>query len=402
MTAAGKPGAGRRIGVREITLRQLGHMDADFSFEEKLYFMRRLADTGVDETIVWGVDADAADLVRAKNDAGLPIKLGFYGKVYFPDEMVAVLDLAQECGADFVCLNGRGGDFSLEESGWTREQMLQASVDGVRAAKERGVRISIGLAYSTQTDAGYICEVAGATAEAGADTFYLPDSLGVATPEQMGELVAAVRATISIPIEAHCHNDYGLGTANAIASVHAGADVVEVFVNGQDPERSGIASLDEVVVALELLYGYETRIDLAQLTALSRLHEEMTGVRVADNKPVTGRRAFNYRVAPGAHASAPKRDHFYGSPRVVPFDPTLVGNERVFMLGKFSGVNEVTKGLELLGLSVTDEQLDLIVKLVNDRGRSEKRSITPEELRYFADVAAQAAEPAPAVAGGAL
>ena len=377
----------RRIGVREITLRQLGHMDADFSFAEKLYFMKRLDDAGVDETIVWGVDEDAAELIQAKNNAGLTIQLGFYGKIYFPDEMRGLLDRAAECGADFVCLNGRAADFALEESGWTRDQMLRASVDAVRASKERGVRISVGLAYSTQAEPDFICEFAKAVEDAGADTLYLPDSLGVASPEQMAHLVARVRETISIPIEAHCHNDYGLGTANAIAAVNAGADMVEVFVNGQDPERSGIAALDEVVVALELLYGYVTGIDLSKLTELSQLHVEMTGVRIPANKPIVGRRAFNYRVAPGDATSAPKRDHFYGSPRVVPFDPTIVGNERAFLLGKFSGPNEVAKGLEELGIEVNDDERAVIVGLVNDRGRSEKRAITADELRYFADVA---------------
>ena len=392
-------GHGRRIGTREITLRQLGHMDADLSFEEKLYWMKLLAESGIDETIVWGVDDDAADLVQRVHDSGIGIQLGFYGKVYFPVEMNALLDKARDCGADFVCLNGRGADFSLEESGWTKQQMLEACVDGVRAAKDRGLRISIGLAYATQGDPDWIGEVSQAVAEAGADMLYFPDSLGVATPELMSDFVRRIRARITIPIEVHCHNDYGLATANAVASVLAGADVVECFVNGQDPERSGIAALEEVVVALEYLYGFDTGIELERLTHLSREHERMTGMRVADNKPVTGRRAFNYRVAPGRAASAPKRDHFYGSPKVVPFDPVSVGNERVFMLGKFSGENEVWKRLDELGLEVPDEQLATVVRLVNELGRSEKRAITDEELRYFVDVAAVAAGGARETAG---
>jgi isopropylmalate/homocitrate/citramalate synthase len=213
----------------------------------------------------------------------------------------------------------------------------------------------------------------------------------VASPEQMAALVGAVRGVISIPIEVHCHNDYGLATANAVASVQAGADVVEVIVNGQDPERSGIASLDEVVVALELLYGFDTGVVLDRLTELSRVHERLTGARVAENKPVVGRRAFNYRVAPGASASEPKRDHFYGSPRVVPFDPALVGNERVFMLGKFSGPNEVAKRLDELGIDVPDEQLPLLVQLVNEHGRNRKSAVGDDDLRHLAEITADAA-----------
>jgi isopropylmalate/homocitrate/citramalate synthase len=381
----------RPVRLRELTLRQLGHMETDLHFEEKLYWLAALDRAGVQETVVWGVDDDAVALAEAARARGLGVELSFFGKVYFPHEMREILDRVAAAGASHAALVGRGADFSLDEMGWSPEQMLEACVVATQEAKARGVRVSIGLAYSTQADPDYVCEVAQAVEQAGCDLFHIPDSLGVASPEQLRALVERVRAVVSIPIEVHCHNDYGLATANAIACAQGGADIVEVIVNGQDPERSGIASLDEVAVALELLYDFDTGIDLAQLTELSRLHERMTGARIADNKPIVGRRAFNYRVAPGVHASAPKRDHFYGSPRVVPFDPALVGNERVFMLGKFSGANEVTKGLADLGLELDEQLVPDVVRLVNDRGRSEKRSISETELRYFAEVVAASA-----------
>jgi len=379
-----------RVRIREITLRQLGHMEADLSFAEKLAWLQALDTAGVHESVVWGLDADAVELVDAARERGIGVAISFFGKVYFPAEMRLVFDRAAEAGAHHVALVGRGADFSLEEMGSSREQMRDACVAAVREAKDRGLSISIGLAYATQAEPSYVVEVAKAVEEAGADLYHVPDSLGVASPERFAELVRQVSAQVTMPIEVHCHNDYGLATANAIACVRAGATVVETIVNGQDPERSGIASLDEVVVALENLYGYDTGVRMERLTALSRLHEQLTGMRVADNKPVTGRRAFNYRVAPGRAASAPKRDHFYGSPKVVPFDPASVGNERVFMLGKFSGENEVWKRLEELGLEVPDEQLATVVRLVNELGRSEKRAITDDELRSFTRVAAVA------------
>jgi isopropylmalate/homocitrate/citramalate synthase len=160
-----------------------------------------------------------------------------------------------------------------------------------------------------------------------------------------------------------------------------------------DPERSGITSLEELAASLEMLYDVKTGLKLDQLTSLSRLHEDMTGMRIADNKPVVGPRAFNYRVAAGRVASAPKRDVFYGSPKVVPFDPVAVGNRRVFMVGKFSGPDEVAKRLAEIGLSVTDEQLVTVVDLVRDRGRATKRAVTDEDLRYFVDVAAATQRP---------
>ncbi|MBI3966411.1 MAG: 2-isopropylmalate synthase, partial [Chloroflexi bacterium] len=225
--------------------------------------------------------------------------------------------------------------------------------------------------------------------EAGADRLFIPDALGVISPHGMHTLVASLRKIASIPIEVHCHNDFGLAVANSIAAVEAGATVVEVIVNGMDPERCGIAPMDEVVMALELLYGVDTGIKTEQLTGLSKLHERLTRMHVAVNKPIVGPRAFNYRVAAeGRQTTEPTRDHFYSSPKVVPFDPALVGNTRVFMLGKYSGLNEVSQQLDALGVTVTDAQLERLVQLVRERGAATKQPIDDEELRHLAQVVA--------------
>jgi 2-isopropylmalate synthase len=376
------------VRLRELTLRQLGHMEADLTLSEKVHFLAELARSGVAETIVWGADADAEELVRRVKDAGIDIGIGFYGKVFFPEEAIASLDKAQRCGADFLCLNGRGSTLALQESNWTPERMIATSVDIVGEAKQRDLTISLGLYGGTQGELGFIQEWAGAVARAGVDRIYCPDSLGVVSPQGMARIVRSLREIVSVPIEAHCHNDFGLAVANSIAAVDAGADFVEVAVNGMDPERCGIACLDELATALEKLYGVQTGIRLETLTRLSQLHQRLTNTRVADNKPIVGRRAFNYRVAPGAVEGSSRHDDFYSSPRVVPFDPRDVGNERVFMLGKYSGPNEVAKRLDELGVSVADDELGRVVELVRERGRAMARTVTDDELRYFAAVVA--------------
>lgn len=387
-TPARRPGTDQPVSVRfrEITLRQLGHMEADMAIAEKVFFLRRLAEAGVAESIVWGADSDAAELVQRVRDAGIPLRLGFYGKTFFPDELKATMAKAEQCGADFICMNGRGAGFALKESGWSRQQMIEASAAAVREGKDRGLTISVGLYGFTQTTIDFIEDFGGAVTEAGADRIYCPDSLGVATPQTMTRLITALRAVTGITLEAHCHNDFGLGLANTLACVEAGTDIVEVAVNGSDPERCGIASLDEAAVSLEKLYGVDTGIRLPKLTELSRLHEEMTGMRVGSNKPIVGTRAFNYRVAPGEAKAEARRDTFYGSAQVVPFDPRDVGNERRFMLGKYSGPNEVRRSVAELGLQVAPEAFDQLVELVRDRGRREQRTVSGDELRYLVAV----------------
>lgn len=356
---------------------------------EKLHLLRQLTEAGVAETIVWGADNDADELVRRKNDEGLNIGIGFYGKSFFREEWLATLEKAQKCGADFVCLNGRGAEFALQQSGWTRQEMLKASNDAVAEAKDRELTISMGLYGFPQTVLEFVQEFGAAMGEAGADRIYCPDSLGVASPQAMATVVSMLRSVTDIAIEAHCHNDFGLGVANSIACVGAGADFVEVFVNGMDPERCGIAALDEVATALEKLYDVDTGIDLARLTELSRLHERLTGMYVAPNKPIVGERAFNYRVAPVQGHGEARHDSFYGSPRVTPFDPADVGNSRHFMLGKYSGTNEVRKCLEDFDLNVPDSRMGQLVELVRLHGARTKKTLSAVELAHLAAVVSE-------------
>jgi isopropylmalate/homocitrate/citramalate synthase len=333
MTRGGRPVA---VKLREITLRQIGHMEVEFSMPEKVYFFKRLAQAGVAEAIVWGSDEDAEELVRRTRDAGIPLGVGYYGKTFFPEEATRTISKAAKADAAFVCFNGRGSAMALEESGWTQAQMIDTSVDVVAQAKDAGVTVSIGLYGFTQTTADFIQDFAGRVSEAGADRIYCPDSLGVASPEAMRDIIGHIRSVSTVPIEAHCHNDTGMGLANTVACVQAGAEYVECVVNGMDPERCGIASLDEVAVSLELLYGVDTGVRLAELTDLAATHLEMTGLTIGDNKPIVGPRAFNFRVASGSADAEARKDNFYGSARVVPFPPADVGNARRFMLGKYS------------------------------------------------------------------
>lgn len=375
------------VQLREITLRQIGHMEVDFSMVEKVYFLKRLARTGVAEAIVWGSDDDAEELVRRTRDAGIPLGVGYYGKTFFPEEATRTIEKAAKAGAAFVCFNGRGSTMALEESGWTPEQMIEASVSVVEQGKDAGVPVSIGLYGFTQTTPDFIQDFTGRVTEAGADRIYCPDSLGVASPEAMRDIIGHIRSVSPVPIEAHCHNDTGMGLANTVACVEAGADYVECVVNGMDPERCGIASLDEVAVALELLYGVDTGIALDQLTDLSRTHLEMTGLTIGDNKPIVGPRAFNYRVATGSADAEARKDNFYGSARVVPFPPVDVGNARRFMLGKYSGPNEVLRALSDAGLPAPDEaQLAVLVGLVRALGARKRSTVDAAELAHLLEV----------------
>jgi isopropylmalate/homocitrate/citramalate synthase len=117
------------------------------------------------------------------------------------------------------------------------------------------------------------------------------DTLGIATPEAAALLVSRALEHLDVPVHWHGHDDFGLGTAAAIAAVQAGATWVHGTINGMG-ERAGNADLVEVALALEALYGIPTRLDLAQARALSRLVARRTHTRLTPWKAVTGDALF--------------------------------------------------------------------------------------------------------------
>ncbi|MBI3963996.1 MAG: hypothetical protein HY329_00050, partial [Chloroflexi bacterium] len=158
-------GQPKQVAIREMTLRQLGHMEAEMTFDEKLYFLARLDEIGVKETVLWGVEADAADLVVQARDRGLGIGIALFGKTFFPEAMRATVAKARACGAPLVRFNARGGEFSREVTGESRREELDACLLAVKVAKDAGVPISIGPAYATQTDPEYLEELTATVVE---------------------------------------------------------------------------------------------------------------------------------------------------------------------------------------------------------------------------------------------
>jgi isopropylmalate/homocitrate/citramalate synthase len=143
-----------------------------------------------------------------------------------------------------------------------------------------------------------------------------------------------MKEVADIPIEIHCHNDFGLAVANTIAGAEAGAEYLSVTVNSIG-ERSGNASFEEAALALKILYGVETGIDASKLLALSQLVEERSGVRLQDHKAVVGRGAFAHEA--GMVVAGLLKDPFTAED----YSPELVGQRRRIVLGKKSGLVSV-------------------------------------------------------------
>ncbi len=146
---------------------------------------------------------------------------------------------------------------------------------------------------ATRTKPSELVEICKAADEAGTTIINIPDTVGVSTPSMIKPLVAMIRENVKCKIDVHCHNDFGLATANTIAAVEGGADQVQVTVNGIG-ERAGNADLAQTVMILKSIYGIQTNILTEKLVETSRMVSRFSQIAVLPIQPVVGENAFSH------------------------------------------------------------------------------------------------------------
>lgn len=210
---------------------------------------------------------------------------------------------------------------------------------------------------ATRSDPEFLYQVLKVAIECGATTLNIPDTVGYATPEEYGALIAGIRANVpggdKVIISTHCHDDLGMAVANSLAGVYNGARQIECTINGIG-ERAGNASLEEVVMALKTrksFYQVDSKVDTRELARSSRVVSSFIGVPVPPNKAIVGANAFAHES--GIHQDGVLKNRLtyeIMDARTVGLD----GNELV--LGKHSGRHAFRKHVEQLGYQLSDQE----------------------------------------------
>jgi homocitrate synthase NifV len=176
--------------------------------------------------------------------------------------------------------------------------------------------VGVGFPHSTQTEISFLLEIGLESVKKGAKRVTLYDTNGIFDPFTVYDLIKQLKKGLRVPLFFHGHNDLGLATANSLAAVYAGADGLDVTVNGLG-DRAGNASLEQVVLNL-YVKGFDTGIVLRDLRKLSKTVEEESGIKVFKLAPVVGEKIFIH-----------KSPSHLGNPELFEaFDPELVGSKR--------------------------------------------------------------------------
>jgi 2-isopropylmalate synthase len=245
----------------------------------------------------------------------------------------------------------------------SRRECLEQARDAVRLAKSMCNDVQFSPEDASRTNRDFLCEVLEAVVEAGATTINIPDTVGYSVPSEFADLIRMIRARVrgaeKVVLSAHCHNDLGLATANALAAVEAGARQVECTVNGIG-ERAGNTSIEEFVMAMRVRpdrYAFETIIASEQLYPASQFLSEITGVPVQPNKAIVGRNAFAHEA--GIHQDGILKNALTYE-IMTPESVGVPGTSLV--LGKHSGRHALAMRCTQLGFELDRRELDRVYR----------------------------------------
>lgn len=343
-----------------------------FREKEKIEIAEMLAEAGVHriEAGMPAVSEEDAKAIRKIVELGLPSKIYAFCRATKED-----IDKAVDCGVKRVVIESPSGEPKIKyQLRWTEEKAIDRALEALSYAKSQGLEVCFFPFDTTRANLDFLkLLIEKAIKEACPDSIAIIDTTGCATPAAIKYLFKRVKEWTNLPLEVHTHNDLGLATATSLAGIEAGAQAVHVCVNGLG-ERTGNASLEEVCVALEVLYGYSTGIDLSKLTKLSKKIEELSGIKIARNKPIVGESAFMREIGLGMQA-------VFSMPLAIfPFKPELVGQKIQVVLGKKSGKESIKIKAEELGVEIPEEKISLVVEEVKKLAIEKKRCLTDEEF----------------------
>jgi 2-isopropylmalate synthase len=263
----------------------------------------------------------------------------------------------------------------------TPPEILALTQEMVAYARQFTEDVEFSAQDVMRADESFVIQLYKAAVEAGATTINIPDTTGYGTPPEYGALIKRIYQEVvagkDVHISAHCHDDLGMATANALAAVENGATQIECTINGIG-ERAGNTSLEEVVMALYTrpeYYQAKTQINTREIYRTSRMVERYTGMVVQPNKAIVGDNAF-------AHESGIHQDGVIKNKDTYEImNAETVGREAaVLILGKHSGKAAVKKAFADLGYTLDEAQFAAVFtrfrEIVERKG-----PIETEELR---------------------
>jgi 2-isopropylmalate synthase len=268
-------------------------------------------------------------------------------------------------------------DYRLRVS---KAEAVKRIEESIQYAKNHGLTVNFVLSDGSRTPLDDILNIFEVAVAAGASKLGIADTVSFLRPLSMRYLMSHVRDGLSdevrksIPLSVHCHNDFGLATANTLASVEEGASYLHTTLVGFG-ERAGLAPFEEVVTALELLYNISTGVDMERVYRLAQLTEKCFALPIQFHKPIVGENTFTHEVDEHVEGMLQHPLMF------EPFPPEIVGRETSLFVGRNTGQTLLQGLLEKAGIRASPRQVDEILRHI--RGPQESLDKGEAQMTFY-------------------
>jgi len=367
----------KQVKIHDITLRD-GEQQAGIIFtkDDKIRIAEKLAEVGV-HRIEAGMPA-----VSPQDEAAIKeiVKRNLGPQIFcFCRCMVDDVKRAADCGVDGIIIEIPCSTHLVEHSyRWSMEKAIDLSIKSTRFANEQGLYTSFFTIDATRADMDWYLDLIERVAREGhMDALSLVDTFGVLSPQGAFHYTKTVKERINKPLEIHFHNTFGMAVANTIMSVLAGGEMIHSTVTGIG-EGPGNCPMEEVVMALLILYGIDVGINYSKLTELSKLVGELAGVPAS--RPFVGDRVND--VESGIVTSWYKNSFARYPTEVFPVNPGFLGHRAPqILMGKKSGLDNVALWADKLDIELDEKETMEVLKQVKSRSIGLRRVLTEDEFR---------------------
>jgi len=372
----------KQIKIHDITLRD-GEQQTGviLSKDDKIRIAEGLAEAGVHRIeagmpIVSPSDAEAIKEIAKRN---LGPQIFAFSRCMKEDVQRAI-----DTGVNGVVMEIPSSQHMVDIAyKWPMEKAIETSIEATKFAQKNGLEVVFFPIDFSRSEMNWVLNLINRVATEGhMDALALVDTFGVVSPHAMQYFVREVKKRINKRLEAHFHQDFGMGVANTIMAAAEGVEVLHTTVLGVG-ERAGNTPMEETVMGLLTMYGVDCGIKYNKLTELANLVQKLTGVEVPANKPVVGKQL--YQIESGIIASWFKNCGEKYATELFPVRWNFVGQPAAkVVMGKGSGIDSVKTWLEQLGIEASEDEALKMTANVKTFSLKNKRLLTEDEFRNIA------------------
>ena len=334
--------------------------DISFSVEDKIRISKKLDDLGIDYIEGGWPGSNPRDLhffKEIKNYSLSQAKIAAFSSTTRPGispEKDGNIKELLNAKTQVVTIVGKSWDVHVREAlSISLDENLKIISNSIAFLKQHVPEVIFDAEHffdGFKTNPAYSLQVIKTAADAKSDWVVLCDTNGGTMPNEIQDIIRAVREKLSIAMGIHCHNDSETAVANTILAVEAGVTQVQGTINGFG-ERCGNANLCSIIPNLKLKLGIDCLSDkqLSKLKETARFVYELANFQPPKHQPFVGESAFAHKGGVHVHA-VQKKSETYEHIR-----PELVGNRQRVLLSDLSGKSNILFKAQELGIKVSSK-----------------------------------------------